>query len=91
MDEARVAADSEVGLESTLLSAAVDLGLELRTARNFKIKGCVQECPPHIKFADIQFVAEEIIYPHFPVPWHFRRGDEQLPGSANLPSSPMQV
>ena|SRR5579862_2184448 len=30
-------------------------------------------------------------YPHFPVPWHVRRVEEQFFGSAILPSGPMHV
>jgi hypothetical protein len=36
-------------------------------------------------------IERQLGYSHFPVPWHFRRDDEQFPGSASLPSGPMQV
>ena len=59
----------------------------------------LHECRPSESPSRIHYAQRErnlhgqrlIAYAHLPVPWHFRREDEQLPGSANLPSGPMQV
>src|ERR1019366_5264202 len=40
---------------------------------------------------ELRPVRYSITHPHFPVPWHLRSVDEQVPGSASWPSGPMQV